>query len=402
MKNVLVEDLDHFGRGIAHINNKIVFINNTTKGDIVDIEIISTKKNYSEAKVIKFITKSKERVEPLCPYFNICGGCQLQFLKYEDTLSFKQKKVQDLITKNRIDYHKNIEIIENSKPYNYRNKISLKIIDGKIGYYEDSTHKLVEINECLIASNSINKVIKNYKLLNIKNGSLTIRSNQNEEVLITINSNNPNYDIDIFNLKEKVKVIGIVYNDKTIYGDNFIYERLEGFLFRVSYNSFFQVNSDINPKLFKLIENNISSNSTVLDLYSGVGTLSIVASKKAKEVIGVEIIPNAVINSNFNAKINKRNNVKFLLGDVSNVIDKIKKDFDIIIVDPPRKGLDSKTINFLIKSKIKKIIYISCDANTLMRDLKLLENIYEIKDYKILDMFSYSYHLESFVILDLR
>jgi len=401
MKNVLVEDLDHFGRGIAHLNSKIVFINNTTKGDVVDIKIISDKKNFSEAKVTKFITKSKDRVEPLCPYFNICGGCHLQFLKYEDTLTFKKKKVKDLITKNKINYHEYIEIIKNSYPYNYRNKISLKIKEGKIGYYEESTHKLVPINNCLIASSTINKVINNYGLLNIQNGSLTIRSNQNEEVLIIINSNNNDYDIDILALKSQVKVVGIVYNDKTIYGDNFLYERLNGFLFKISYNSFFQINPYITEQLFNLINENITTNSTVLDLYSGVGTLSIVSSQKAKEVIGIEIIPNAVINSTFNAKINKRDNVKFLLGDVKDTINKLKKEFDTVIVDPPRKGLDKNTLDFLIKSKIKKIIYISCDASTLMRDLKILTNTYEIKGYKILDMFSYSYHLESFVILSL-
>ena len=187
-----------------------------------------------------------------------------------------------------------------------------------------------------------------------------------------------------------------------LYGQDFFYERILGMLFKVSYNSFFQINPYITEKLFKLIEDNIESNSKILDLYSGVGTLSMVASKKASEVIGIEIVKNAVINASKNIFLNKRKNLKFMLGDVSKVIEKINAKFDTLIVDPPRSGLDKVTKNYIIENKPKKIIYVSCDVSTLMRDLKNLEELYELKTYKVLDMFSYSYHLESFVVLELR
>jgi len=401
-QNIKIESLDHYGRGIAHINNKVVFINNALPDEVVNIKIVNDKKSFSEAIVTKYITKSNNRIERICPYFEKCGGCNLLFYNYENTLKFKENKVKELLVKNKINYINNNSIIRSEHPLNYRNKISLKIINNKIGYYETKSHDLVEIKKCPVASESINKIIKDYKLLNIKNGYLTIRCNYNNEILLIINCNEFNYNIDLTKLKANNKIVGIIYNDKLIYGENFFYERISGMLFKVSYNSFFQVNPYITPKLFDLIAENIDSNSKVLDLYCGVGTLSIVASKKAKEVIGIEIIKNAVINASKNALLNKRTNVKFLLGDVSNTISKINGKFDTLIVDPPRSGLDKKTINYILENKPLKIIYVSCDANTLIRDLKSLEEIYSIKDYKVLDMFSYSYHLESFVILELK
>lgn len=401
-QNVLIESLDHFGRGVAHINKKTIFISNALPEEVVNIEIIEDKKSYSVGKVVKYISKSNKRINSKCPYFLECGGCNLLFYEYRNTLDFKLNKVRELLKKNNINYSGDIEIINNENYFNYRNKISLKIVKGKIGYFKENSHDLVEIKECLVAKKAINKVIKNYKLLNIENGSLVVRCNYNDEILLVINSEDKNYNIDLGKLKEIVKVIGIVYNDKLVYGQDFFYERIGGMLFKVSYNSFFQVNPYITEKLFKLIEDNISSDSTVLDLYSGVGTLSMVASKKAKEVIGIEIVKNAVVNASKNALLNKRNNLKFMLGDVAKVLQKLKISFDTLIVDPPRSGIDNITKNYIKNNKPKNIIYVSCDVNTLMRDLKNLEELYEMKSYKILDMFSYSYHLESICYLSKR
>lgn len=401
-EDVLIEKLDHFGRGISYINNKIVFVKNALPTEIVDIKITYETKKYQEGEVIKYKTKSPKRVLSKCPYFNICGGCNLQMLSYEDNISFKHNKVKELLTKNKIPYQGTLNIIKNSNPLNYRNKVSVKIRDNKIGFFEDSTHRLVPITECKLAKIPINIVLKNYKLLNIKEADLTIRCNTNDEILLIINTLEKEYNIELEKLKKQVKLVGIIYNDKVIYGEPYFYERINGFLFKVSYNSFFQVNHLIAAKLFELVSANIKKDSNTLDLYSGVGTLSLVASKKSKNVIGIEIIPNAVINSNYNAKLNNQKNINFLLGDVSKIISKINYNFDNLIIDPPRKGLDTKTINFIIANKPLNIIYISCDVFTLMRDLKILISYYEIKEYNILDMFSYTYHIESFCVLSLR
>lgn len=402
MEIVTIESLDHFGLGIAHINEKIVFVENALPGEVVKIEKLEDKNKYMKARVLEYIKKSDKRIKALCPYFNNCGGCSLMFYSYNDTLDYKLKKVSELIRKNKIKYNGNIEIVENQNPINYRNKVSLKIVEGKIGYYKSKTHELVEISECFVANQEINKIIKNFKFLNVKNGSLIIRVNSNKEVLLILECPNDNYNIEIDRLKELVKLVGIVYNNKTIYGDNFFYERIGGFLFKVSFNSFFQINHYICSLLFNFINEEITPNDIVLDLYSGVGTLGIVASKKARKVISVEIVKNAVLNGIFNAKINKQNNIQFILGDTSKIVNKIEDNFDTLIIDPPRSGLDKNTISFIKDNLPKKIIYVSCDANTLMRDLKLLENNYEITNYKVLDMFSYSYHVESVCVLNRR
>ena len=397
-QNILIESLDYFGRGIAHIDNKIVFVSNALPNEIVDLKIINTKKRYSEAIVTKYIKTSPKRIDSICPYFNKCGGCQLLNLKYDDTLNFKLNKVKDLLNKNKI-FVNNLEIINNDNCLNYRNKLSLKIINKEIGFYENKTHNLIPIAKCFIASNPINEVINNYKLLNIKNGDLIIRCNSNNEILLIINSKDE-INIDIDNLKEKIKLIGIVYNDKTIYGNNFYYERIYHKLFKVSYNAFFQVNPYITTKIFQELENNLKDSKNVLDLYCGVGTLSIIASNYAN-VTGIEIIPNAVLNATQNAKLND-SSAKFALGDVAKTVNKLAIDFDTLILDPPRSGIDKNTINFILTKLPSKIIYISCDVATLIRDIKLLESKYELISYKIFDMFSYTYHLESFCVLNLR
>ncbi len=348
--NILIESLDSFGRGIAHINGKVIFVKNALPEEIVDIKILINKKRYSEAIVLKYIKLSPKRVKSICPYFNKCGGCHLLYYNYLDSIDFKYNKVKDLFIKNKINV-KNIDVVANTNYLEYRNKISLKIINKKIGFYKDSTHELVEIDKCLIANSSINKVIKCYKLLNINNGELIIRVNSNNEILLIIKSSNNNYNIEIEKLKKEIKLVGIVYNNKVIYGNDFYYERINNKLFKISYDSFFQVNPYITSKLFNLVSDNIDQDSTVLDLYSGVGTLGIIASTKAKYVYSVEIVKNAVLNGNKNALLNKVNNIKFFLGDVSKIVNKLNVEFNTLIIDPPRCGLDKETIKF-IKDKL--------------------------------------------------
>lgn len=394
----LIEKFDDFGQGIATIDNIITFIPNTVPKDVVDIEIVKKKKKYNVGKVVNYIKLSSDRVEVKCPYFYKCGGCVLQSLSYDNTINFKLNKVLNLFNKYNLSITP--EIIKNSNDYNYRNKIKLVVVDGKIGYYEVNSHTLVEINECIIASRAINKVIPLLKNINIINGSIIIRSNQLEEILIVIETNDK-IDIDIDKLKENIKLIGIVINNEIFYGKDYLIECINDLYYKISYDSFFQINPYIASKLFNILKENIDDADTVLDLYCGVGTLSLNASLKAKEVIGVEIVENAILNAIYNAKINKCNNVKFILNDVQDAVGKINKKFDKIIIDPPRSGLTKKTIDIILDICPKKIIYVSCDPNTLIRDILLLKDKYSIEKSYILDMFSYSYHVESIVILNI-
>lgn len=392
---VNIERMDHLGNGIGYINNKIIFIKNALVGETIDVEIIKEKSNFYEGKIKSIIVKSSKRIKPFCPYFGLCGGCNLQHLNYLDTLEYKKERVLNILNKFNLP---NPVIIKNENNLYYRNKIELKIVNKKIGFYEKSTHKIIEINECKITKKSINNVISLIKSFNLNNANIIVRSNYNNEILIIINSKE---NIIINEDLTKYKILGIILNNKTIYGENHFMEKIDNLFFDVSYNAFFQVNNFINNKLFEIIKENVSNNN-VLDLYSGVGTLSIMASQNANIVYAIEVNENAVKNALLNAKINKVNNVNFILGKVEDKINLINDKIDTVIVDPPRSGLDKKTISYLKEINANKIIYISCDTQSLANNLNDLCDTYKIEKLYLLDMFSYTYHVECVCVLKFK
>lgn len=388
---VHIDRMDHFGNGIGNINGKIIFVKGALTGETVDVTIIKDKKSFMEGNINTIIYKSSKRVEPFCKYFGVCGGCSLCHLNYENTLEYKKERVKNILSK--FDIPK-INVIRNENDLYYRNKIELKIVDSKLGFYEKNTHNLIEIKECKVTKKSINKSFEFVKNMKLENANVTIRANYNDEVLIIIDSKEKPVILN----PEDYKIVGIVLNDKCIYGQDNFMEKINNLFFTVSYNSFFQVNNYINSELFNLIKENIVG-KTILDLYSGVGTLSIVASKVVDKVYSIEVIPNAVKNALINAKINKCDNINFILGKVEDKIGFINDKIDTIIVDPARAGLDKKTIEVINKLSPQRIIYVSCDTQSLANNLVDLAN-YEIKKFYILDMFSYTYHIECFCILD--
>lgn len=388
---VHIDRMDHFGNGIGNINGKIIFVKGALPGETVDVIITKDKKSFMEGTINTIIYKSSKRVEPFCKYFGVCGGCSLCHLTYENTLEYKKERVKNILYK--FDIPK-INVIKNENDLYYRNKIELKIVDGKLGFYEKSTHNLIEIKECKVTKKSINKSFEFVKNMKLENANVTIRANYNDEVLIIIDSKEKPVILN----PEDYKIVGIVLNDKCIYGQDNFMEKINNLFFTVSYNSFFQVNNYINLELFNLIKENIVG-KTVLDLYSGVGTLSIVASKVVDKVYSIEVTQNAVKNALINAKINKCDNINFILGKVEDKIGFINDKIDTIIVDPARAGLDKKTIEVINKLSPQRIIYVSCDTQSLANNLVDLAN-YEIKKFYILDMFSYTYHIECFCILD--
>ena len=388
---VHIDRMDHFGNGIGNINGKIIFVKGALPGETVDVTITKDKKSFMEGTINTIIYKSSKRVEPFCKYFGVCGGCSLCHLTYENTLEYKKERVKNILYK--FDIPK-INVIRNENDLYYRNKIELKIVDGKLGFYEKSTHNLIEIKECEVTKKSINKSFEFVKNMKLENANVTIRANYNDEVLIIIDSKEKPVILN----PEDYKIVGIVLNDKCIYGQDNFMDKINNLFFTVSYNSFFQVNNYINLELFNLIKENIVG-KTVLDLYSGVGTLSIVASKVVDKVYSIEVTQNAVKNALINAKINKCDNINFILGKVEDKIGFINDKIDTIIVDPARAGLDKKTIEVINKLSPQRIIYVSCDTQSLANNLVDLTN-YEIKKFYILDMFSYTYHIECFCILD--
>lgn len=395
--NVKIEKMDDFGRGIAYIDDKVVFVPKTIVDDIVDIKIMIEKKKYSIAKVNEIINPSKLRIPFKCPYFDICGGCSLQNVEYRIELEYKLQKINNLLKKNKIDYQVK-DIIKSAKRYNYRNKVSLKIEDNIIGYYEKDTHNIVEINKCFLLNDAINDVIDDLPRLSIINGSVIIRSNLKGELLLIIYTDKLNKD-GIKYLVNKHRISGIVLNDKCIFGSDFLVDKIDDYKFKISYNSFFQVNPYICKELFKIVKDYTKDANNLIDLYSGVGTLSIVAKENASSVLGVEIIDNAAINAKTNAMLNGVSNISFIASDTNKIISYLEgKDF--VIVDPPRSGLTSKVIEGIKKYQVKNILYVSCDPNTLMRDLNLLLTDYKIIEFKLLDMFPNTYHVESVCVLE--
>ena len=400
MFEVKIEKLDNQGRGICYVNNKITFVENALPDEQVKIRLTKESKKYNEAEVIEYLTTSSSRVASPCPYFKECGGCELLNLSYENTCKYKKEKLENILSK-YANIKTKVEIVTSKKNLNYRNKITLKVDNGKYGYYAPKTHKLVQVDNCLLAEPAISNFIKDISKLNVKNGEVIIRSNYNSELLIWIKSQSkvkPN----ISYLKSKHKIVGILLNDQPLEGDTSFIEIINHQLFTVSYDSFFQVNRDICSKLFNLINNHINDNETILDLYCGVGTLGINASKNAKKAFGIEIVKNAVLNAISNSKINKRDNIYYMLGDVSTCLPKIKDKVDTIIVDPPRAGLDKVTKDTIIEFNPNKIIYVSCDPMTLSRDLKELSSYYNIIEVKGLDMFPHTQHIETFCVLERR
>lgn len=398
MKELKIIRMDDFGRGIGTIDGKIVFVRDALEGEIILCQIEKETKKYFIGKNKKILISSSKRKEPLCPFYEKCGGCQLQHMSYEETKKYKIEKIKTSLEKNHILF-KTLDFVENKNDFYYRNKIELKLENGHLGFYQDKSHHLIEIDNCVITKKSINSIFYTLKQSGLKNAKITVRSNYNDELLLAIDTQDA---FDLEKLKEGNKIAGIVVNKKRVYNDSFFIEQIQDLYFKVSYDSFFQVNPYICQKLFALISKYIEKDMVVADLYCGVGTLSIVASKKAKKVYGIEIVEDAVLDAIKNAKINKRENIYFQLGRVDKLFPQIKDKIDLIIVDPPRAGLDKTTIQTILKYKPARIIYVSCNPSTLIRDLKELTKEYAINDIYLLDMFSYTYHAECVCVMSRR
>ena len=390
-----ITSLNDQGLGVCFVDNKITFVYNTLIGDVIDLEIIKNNSKYNLAKVTKYIKRSNNYCDSKCPHFDKCGGCNFLNMSYEDTLLFKKNKLERILKK-FANIETNVDIISSENRYNYRNKITLQVQDKQIGYYSYNTNEIVSINNCLLAKESINEIIPILKKFNIKNGKIIIRTNYINEILINIISDDNIKLTD--NIPKNIK--GIIINNKVVYGQDYLIDTIGDYHFKISYDSFFQVNNYMANIIFELIHKNILKDENILDLYCGVGTLGISTNTNNK-LFGIEIVKNAIDNAIYNAKLNHINNYNFKCGKVEYNLNKyLKESIGVVIVDPPRKGLDKKALDSIITINPKQIIYVSCDPITLARDLKTLKDKYNINFIKALDMFPNTYHIENFVILE--
>lgn len=392
-----IEKLDNQGRGITYYNGLIMFVDNALVDEDVEVEDIVLKKKHYEAKASVIENESVNRVIPKCPFYEACGGCNIMHMNLDHQEAFKLNKVKNILKK-YAGISTNIKLVKNDKQILYRNKISMKICNGNWGYYSSKSHNDVVIDNCLLVSKEINAIIGNHEFLNVNNGEIVIRSNYQNEILIAITSPE---NVSIIDSKIPSNVKGIVVNDKTIYKDNYFYDEIGGLIFKVSYNSFFQVNNYMAGKIFEILVNNLSGEN-LLDLYCGVGTLGLAVAKQFKNIYGIEKIKNAIEDAKENAIKNNVINAHYYAGDTATILNTLNTHFDTIIVDPPRSGLNEETIKQILELKPMNIAYVSCDPMTLARDLKILAEQYKIIKINALDMFPNTYHVETICILERR
>ena len=446
-KEYIVDIVDNGfeGEGIAKIDGFTIFIPNAIKGEKIKILIVKVLSSHAFGKVIEVIEKSEHRVEEDCATYKRCGGCNLRHIDYEETLNMKQRVVQNLVNKslkNKIEVKPTWGM---GNPYYYRNKLQFPVGKDKdgnaiVGVFANRTHEIIQLEECMIQKRQATQIAKDvvnlinkYKIsvydekkqtglirhIVIKTG---FRSRE-VMVIIVINGEALPFQNEIVKeLTEKYNEIASVVlnvNNKNtnvilgekninILGNGYIEDFLGEYSFKISPLSFYQVNPVQAEALYNIaIENTeISKQDIVFDLYCGIGTITLFASKNAKKVYGVEIVEQAIKDAKENAKMNNIENVEFIAGDteqiLTDLIDNKKIIPDVVIVDPPRRGLDNTTINNILKIKPKKVTYISCNPATLTRDLSLLEDLYEIKMIQPVDMFPFTSHIENIAILKLR
>ena len=379
-------------------------------------------------------------MELKCPYFNLCGGCNKLNLTYEEEIKEKEEYVKKLFAS--VGYKKDIEVVKADSPYYYRNKVMMAFKLSKTkkvvsGIYEEHSHRIVPVDDCLIQSQVINKVLKSVnialsknKITPFVNGGVVkhvlvrhaIKTNQIMVVIVTNSEMFPgrnNFVKDLMKLEPTVTTIvqniqsrdtSIVLGNKerVLYGKGFIIDELCGLKFKLSPRSFFQINPVQTEKLYDIAMEfaNLRVGNTVIDAYSGIGTIGMVASRTCGKVICVENNPDAVNDAKFNAKFNNITNVNFYCDDSTKFINELAQNrikVDCVILDPPRTGTTYNFISAIAKMGIKRVVYVSCGPETLARDLKIFKDFgYEIKNAKCVDMFSKTEHVESVTLLMLK
>lgn len=390
---VKIEKLDHFGRGITFIDGKICFVIDALPGEFVKIKIIKETKKYFLASVIEYISCSSSRILEKCPYAKRCGGCDGQHMSFSFENDWKREKVEELLWKFAHLDKSIVREVTFLEKDGYRNKITLHGANHQLGYYGKGKSEFILVSDCKLANQRIRDLFPYLFSAAKKNdiSEVVIRSsNDSSKIMVKLVGNISSYD----DLLDKVDVL--VVNDKVVTKEDSILTTVGKRKYRVSIDSFFQVNWMLTEKLYDEVRQVVLRERPrrVLDLYCGTGTIGIYISDSVEEVIGIDCSKDGIYNANQNKKLNRVTNISFLCDRVENVIDSLEGEIDFIIVDPPRAGLDKKTIAHIKRMFPKHIVYISCDPVTLARDLNCLTEIYNVEWVKPYNMFPRTYHVE--------
>ena len=440
---VSIEDMSEDGSGIGKLDGYIWFIKDAVKGDVVEAKAMKMKKSYGFARLMRVITPSPDRIEPACPVARQCGGCQLQAMSYESQLKFKENKVYNNLR--RIGGFTDIPflpIMGMDEPWRYRNKAQFPFgrnKNGEIvtGFYAGRTHDIIPQEDCLLGVEENKKILESIKEYMIENHvapyeeethqglirhALIRKGFKTGELMVCVIINGkklPHSEKLVEKLCRFDGMTSISYSintDKTnvilgkelvnLYGPGYITDYIGDVKYRISPLSFYQVNPVQTEKLYgtALEYAGLTGGEVVWDLYCGIGTISLFLAQKAKKVYGVEIVPQAIDDARENAKLNGLDNVEFFVGKAEEVLpeqyEKNKVYADVIVVDPQSKGCDEQCLNTIVTMAPKRVVYVSCDSATLARDLKMLcEKGYEVEKVRCCDMFGWTTHVETVVLL---
>ena len=425
------------GLGIARVNGAVVFVPHAVRGEEIDLRITKVMKTSCAGEIVKIHNPSPERMEPECPYAGKCGGCAYRHLTYPEELWAKRQRVQDALTRIGGLELTVEEILGTKNPEHYRNKSQYPVgADGSIGFFQARTHKVVPIRRCLIQTEAADRTaqavgewMRRYKISAYDETTgkglvrhVCVRVNRKGESLccVVVNGNKVPREPELAAyvtaavphtvgvlLNSNTRRGNVVLGDKyrTLFGRNYLMDTLCGLEFKLSMPSFYQVNRDQAEVLYgKALEfAGLTGNETVLDLYCGIGTITLCLAKAAKRVIGAEIVPPAIRDAKENALRNHIENAEFFCGDAADIATKLESDGlrpDVVTVDPPRKGLAPEVIASVAAMGPEKVVYVSCDPATLGRDVKIFREFgYEAKRAAAVDMFPGTAHVETVVLL---
>lgn len=450
------------GKAIAKVDDLVIFVPYVVPGDIVDLQIKRKKNKYAEAEVVKFHEYSPTRAVPFCQHYGVCGGCKWQVLPYSEQIKYKQKQVEDNLRRiGKIELPDVLPILGSEKTEFYRNKLEYTFSNKRwltnaeiqqdvkydqmnaVGFHiPGAFDKVLAIEKCWLQddiSNRIRNAVRDYayehdySFINLRSQEGMLRnmivrtSSTGELMVILICKIAEEHEMSLFkqllqfmadSFPEITSLLYIINNKRNdtindldvhvFKGNDHIFEEMEGLRFKIGPKSFYQTNSEQAYNLYKVTRDfaGLTGNELVYDLYTGTGTIANFVSRQARQVIGIEYVPEAIEDAKVNAEINSIENALFYAGDMK---DMLTQDFinehgrpDVIITDPPRAGMHQDVIDVMLFAEPKRIVYVSCNPATQARDLQLLDGKYEVKAVQPVDMFPHTHHVENVVLLELR
>ncbi len=459
MQEVKIEKIASEGKSIAYVDEKVLFVPNTIPGDIVDVQVTRKRKSFMEGFVTEYRHLSELRCEPFCTHFGVCGGCKWQNLPYEKQLSFKQQEVIDNLTRiGKVELPEVNPIIGSPKTKEYRNKLEFTFCDKRyltneelnsgeeiirtpaLGFHIPGMFdKVLDINECLLQgspSNELRNFIREYALAhemsfyNVREHSgmlrnLIVRTASTGQIMVIISYTGEASELmpgllnAVVNSFPQITSLMYVQNDKfndTIadldikcwYGVDHIFEEMEGLKFKIGPKSFYQTNSEQAYNLYAKTREfaALTGDEIVYDLYTGTGTIANFVARKAKKVVGIEYVPEAIEDAKVNSAINGIDNTIFYAGDMKDVLsDSFIAEHgapDVIITDPPRAGMHQDVVDTILRAAPKRVVYVSCNSATQARDLQLMDSMYKVVAVQSVDMFPHTHHVENIVLLEKR